>query len=56
MEFLDEELEPKTVGKLTAYDRDAGENGRLRYMLLGTQLFQIHPETGILTATQPVSI
>uniref|UniRef100_A0A183BWM2 Cadherin domain-containing protein n=1 Tax=Globodera pallida TaxID=36090 RepID=A0A183BWM2_GLOPA len=35
--------------RLVATDADAGENGRVRYSTIGTDLFGIEPELGILT-------
>ncbi|KAL3076758.1 hypothetical protein niasHS_011495 [Heterodera schachtii] len=34
--------------RLVATDADAGENGRIRYSLIGTDVFNIEPEQGIL--------
>ncbi|CAH2226238.1 protocadherin-16 [Pelobates cultripes] len=41
----------ESVGKVSATDRDAGQNGRITYRLSAQETdFQIHPHTGELTA------
>lgn len=40
--------------QVTARDKDLGENGEVRYSLLDTPWFHIHPETGVITTTAPL--
>ncbi|XP_068122568.1 protocadherin-16 [Hyperolius riggenbachi] len=40
--------------QVTARDKDLGENGEVRYSLLDTPWFQIHPETGVITTSAPL--
>ncbi|XP_040282633.1 protocadherin-16 [Bufo bufo] len=40
--------------QVTARDKDHGENGEIRYSLVDTPWFQIHPETGVITTAAPL--
>ncbi|XP_073418999.1 protocadherin-16 [Dendrobates tinctorius] len=40
--------------QVTARDKDQGVNGEIRYSLLDTPWFNIHPETGVITTAAPL--
>ncbi|XP_056408915.1 protocadherin-16 [Hyla sarda] len=40
--------------QVTARDKDQGQNGEIRYSLLDTPWFHIHPDTGVITTAAPL--
>ena len=42
-----------TVGSVSATDADSTTNGQIKYEILNSDIFEIHPDSGVITTVQP---